>query len=131
MHTANVLVILAAAAAVVVGGCSSKPTAMSVCQKIEASGVGAKCHEEKPGGLGAAAVERAEFELPSVPGKGGSVLRFDREEFYTTTEDSYGKLAMVAGPHRYGSKKALVFVQMNEGLSLADGKKVKAIVDGL
>ncbi len=126
MKIMSILVVL-----VTVAGCSSKPSAMSVCQKIQASGVGTNCREDKPGGLGAAAVEEAHFELPSVPGKGGAVLRFDRESFYDSTEESYGKAAMLAGPHRYGSRKALIFVQMNEGLDLTNGKKVKAIVDGL
>ena len=41
------------------------------------------------------------------------------------------KPGALTGPHRYGSRKALVFVQANDGLSLEDGKKLKAIVDGL
>ena len=82
-------------------------------------------------GLSAAAVERFEFDLPSVPGKKGAVMRFDRDSFYDNTEESYGNAATLAGPHRYGSKKALIFVQANEGLSLEDGKKLKAIVDAL
>lgn len=104
---------------------------MAVCKKIEAAGIGSNCREDKPGGLGAAAVERAELDLPSVPGKGGSVMRFDRESFYDSTVESYGNMAMLAGPHRYGSRKALIFVQVNEGLSLEDGKKLKAVVDAL
>lgn len=124
--------IMVLCAALAMAACSSnKPSAMVVCQKIEAAGVGSGCREDKPGGLGAAAVERVEFDLPSVSGKKGAVMRFDREEFFSNTEDVYGKMALVAGPHRYGSKKALIFVQANEGLSLEDGKKLKAVVDAL
>ena len=129
MRTNLVLMI---AVAVVVAACgSSKPTAMAVCKKLEAEGVASNCREDKPGGLGAAAVERAQFDLPSVPGEGGAIMRFDREEFYSSTEDAFGKAAMLAGPHRYGSKKALIFVQMNEGASLDVGKKTKAVVEAL
>lgn len=108
-----------------------RPSASEVCTKIEASGIGKRCHEVKPEGLGAAAVERFDFDLPSVPGKGGSVMRFDRESFFDNTEESYGRMAQLAGPHRYGSKKALIFVQANEKLSLEDGRKLKVVVDGL
>lgn len=112
-------------------GCAKKPTAMEVCKKVEASGVGANCREGQPGGLGAAAVENAQFDLPSVAGKTGQVMRFDSEEFYANTETAYGNAAMLAGPHRYGSKKALIFVQANDGLSVENGKKLKDVVDGL
>ncbi len=122
---------IVAVAVVTLFGCSKKPTAMDACRKIEASGVGAACKEDKPGGLGAAASEKAVFDLPSVPGKTGQVLRFEKEESYVTTEGSFEKAATLAGPHRYGSKKALIFVQANEGLSLEDGKKLKAAVGAL
>jgi hypothetical protein len=114
---------------VLVAACSPKPTAADVCKKIEASGLASGCKEEKPGGLGASATERYVFDLPSVPGKGGQVLRFDREESFSSS--AFTNAAALTGPHRYGSKKALVFVQANDGLSLEDGKKLKAIVDGL
>lgn len=130
MNRTQMIIVLAAVIATV-AGCKGKPSGTDVCKRIEATGVGANCREGKPGGLGAAAVERVEFDLPSVPGEGGSVMRFDRESFYESTEEAYGKAAMLAGPHRYGSKKALIFVQMNQGLSMDEGRKVKAVVDGL
>jgi len=112
-------------------GCSSKPTAASVCEKIQAAGVGNNCREDKPMGLGASASEKASFDLPSVPGQGGQVLRFTNEEAYTMTENVFAGAAILAGPHRYGSRKALVFVQMNDELDVDKGQAVKAIVDGL
>lgn len=115
----------------VLAGCSKPTTAMDVCHKLEAAGVAKNCHEGKPGGLAAAAVEDAEFDLVSVPGKGGGVYRFDRDDFYESTVTSFGAAAMLAGPHRYGSKTARIFVQMNDGASLEVGKKAKAVVDGL
>lgn len=127
----SVLKIIGLLMLVTASGCAKKPTAMEVCQKIVASGVGANCRAAKPEGLGAAAAERADFDLPSVPGKTGGVMSFEKEALFTATEDSFAKAAMLAGPHRYGSKKALIFVQMNDKLSLENGQKVKAIVDAL
>ena len=112
-------------------GCSKKPSASEVCSKLEAEGVAAGCHEEKPLGLGAAAAERFDFSLPSVPGKSGSVYTFAKQDTFKTTVDSYERAALLAGPHRYGSEKALVFVQVNSGASLETGKKIKGIVEAL
>ncbi len=104
---------------------------MDVCQQLEAASVAANCRNSPPGGLGAAAVEDAAFDLPSVPGRGGMVLRFDKDETYDRTVDSFSNAAMLAGPHRYGSRKARIFVQMNEGASAEIGAKTKAVVDAL
>lgn len=112
-------------------GCAKKPTAMEACKKLEIAGVASGCHESKPEGLGSAAVERAEFSLPTVPDKGGSVYRFDKEDTYTSTVTAFEKVAMLAGPHRYGSAKTLLFLQMNEGASLEVGKRAKAVMDAL
>jgi len=109
----------------------SKPTAMDVCKKLEASKVASGCREDKPMGVGAAAVEKAAFDLPSVPGKGGQVLRFDKAETYRTTVETFEKTAFLAGPHRYGNEGKLIFVQFNDGASLEVGKQTKPIVEGL
>ena len=108
-------------------GCAKKPTALETCTKLALSG----CREDKPEGLGAAATSKATFDLPSVPGEHGQVLRFDREDAYVQTEDAFQRAAMLAGPHRYGNKRALVFVQANSGLGLDEGKKLRAAVDAL
>jgi hypothetical protein len=123
--------LVASALAVSALGCGllgGKPTAMSVCKKLEEAKVASGCKEDKPGGLGATAVEKAVFDLPSVPGKTGQVLRFEKAEHYKQTEDGYSKAALLAGPHRYGNEGKLIYLQMNEGASLDVGKKVKAIV---
>jgi len=119
------------AGVVALSGCSKKPSAEDACKRIEATGVGANCKASQPGGIGAAAVEKFEFDLPSVPGKTGQILRFDNEEKYTGAATAFASAAVLAGPHQYGSKKALVFVQANSGLSSADGAKLKAVVDAL
>ena len=124
----TVVVVLAA---ILVTGCAKKPTAMAVCAQLVDAGIASGCKEEKPGGMGAAAIERATFDLPSVKGKTGQVLRFEKAEYYTNTVDGFQRAATFAGPHRYGSEKALIFVQMNDGASLDVGKKTKAIVDAL
>lgn len=111
--------------------CSNKPSAPSVCQKLVETGVAANCRAGQPTGLGAAAVESAEFDLPSVPGHGGAVFRFDAEAPYDSTVAAFAKAAVLAGPHRYGSKRSLIFVQANEKLSADNGAKMKAAVDAL
>jgi hypothetical protein len=122
---------IAIAALVTMVGCSKKPGAADVCKQIEASGVGANCRTSPPNGLSAGAAEKYEFDLPSVAGKTGQVLRFDSEEKFAATSDAFEKAAVLAGPHRYGSKKALVFVQANNGLSADDGAKIKGVVEAL
>lgn len=125
----KVALVLVAVAAI--ASCNKPPTAMQVCNQLESAGIGSNCRNSTPGGLGAAAVEDAEFDLPSVPGHGGMVLRFDKDETYDRTVESYSKAAMLAGPHRYGSRKARIFVQMNDGASAEIGARAKAIVDAL
>ncbi len=112
-------------------GCSKKPTAMEVCKQVESSGVASGCRADTPNGIGAAASEKVSFDLPSVPGKTGAVFGFADDEAYDKTEKAFAAAAVLAGPHRYGSKKARSFVQINSGLSAADGAKAKAVVDGL
>lgn len=112
-------------------GSSDTNSASSVCAKIEESGVGANCSQEEPAGLGIGATEKYAFDLPSVPGEGGQVLIFDDANTYEKTVEAYAEMASLAGPHRYGNEEALVFVQINEGLSTQDGETVKSIVDNL
>ena len=94
-------------------------------------GVGANCTEDEPGGLGIGADEKYQFELPSVPGESGQVLVFSDSKIYDKTIAAYNEVSSIAGPHRYGSSNALVFVQINEGLSAAEGQKVEQLVAGL
>ncbi|MFD4183762.1 hypothetical protein [Rhodococcus sp. NPDC058514] len=113
---------------------SSDPTSLdaaAVCQMIVDLGVGANCTESEPGGLGIGADENYEFELPSVPGESGQVLVFSNSKIYDKTVAAFEDVASLAGPHRYGSSNALVFVQINEGLSAAEGQKVEQLVSGL
>ena len=105
--------------------------AAAVCVKIVELNVGANCTEAEPVGLGIGAIEKYEFELPSVPGESGQVLLFSDKATYDKTVAAYDEAASLAGPHRYGSPSALVFVQINEGLSAAEGQKVEQLVAGL
>lgn len=122
------LVLFISTAAV---GCSKSPSAMSVCQQLEAGGVASNCRMGTPEGLNLAATEKADFDLPSAPGHMGSVLRFDKDETYDKTVAAYSSAAMLAGPHRYGSRATRIFVQMNSGAPENVGAKAKAIVDAL
>jgi hypothetical protein len=112
--------------------CSKKaPTAMEACQKLVEAGVAANCHDHKPGGLAANARRGAEFDLPSVPGKTGAVWTFDEEAAFDSTVQSYDNAKVMSGPHRYGNRKAMVFTQMNSGLSMELGDKAKAAIADL
>lgn len=113
------------------GACNKGPSAADVCKKIEAAGVGKNCKEGERKMLSGRASSKYDFDLVAVPGKTGQVLSFDRDDDYQATEKAFREAGMLAGPHRYGSAKARIFVQMNEGLSTADGNKVKALVDAL
>jgi hypothetical protein len=121
---AAVLVLLSAS-------CARQPSAAEVCAKLEAAGIARGCHEVKPGGISAGARERVDFDLVSVPGKGAGVMSYDSPEAYEACVKAHEAAAIIVGPHRYGSAKARIFVQMNEGASLEVGKKTRAIVEGL
>lgn len=117
-----------------VAAAGADPTSLdatAVCQMIVDLGVGANCTQSEPAGLGIGADEKYEFELPSVPGESGQVLVFSDSKIYNKTVAAYDEVASLAGPHRYGSSNALVFVQINEGLSAAEGQKVEQLVSGL
>ncbi len=117
-------------------GCSSDSseadtTPEDVCAQIEEAGIAENCVLGEGTGLALAATEVYDFDLPSVPGEGGAVMAFDDIGLYEKTVQSFEDAAFLAGPHRYGSESALIFVQINEGLSSSDGQKVKEIVDAL
>lgn len=131
MNTNRILFVVAAAAAVLVAGCSKSPAAREICSKLEAAGLGRGCHEVKPEKLSARAAERYDFDLASLPGKGAAVMSFAKDDDYEATVKAYEAAAMFAGPHRYGSPRARIFVQANDGLSLEDGKKLKTFVESL
>ena len=114
-----------------VAGAAKPVSAMEVCQSLVKIGIAANCREGKPAGLAADARRAAEFDLPSVPGKGGSVFSFDNAEAFDDTVKSFHDAKVLAGPHRYGNRKALIFTQINVGLSMDLGDKVKALIDAL
>jgi hypothetical protein len=126
-QTIAALVILSALLACKDAG----PAAVDVCAKLVATGVAANCKTDAPGGIGAAAKERVVFDLPSVPGQTGQVLRFEKADFYDSTEKAFAGAAALAGRHQYGSRKALIFVQLNSDASDETGAKAKAVVDAL
>ncbi|HEY4158501.1 MAG TPA: hypothetical protein VGM29_10400 [Polyangiaceae bacterium] len=110
----------------------AKPTAQTVCAQLATSGVAANCKDGGPaGGLGSAASEYVVFDLPSVPGETGQVLRFEKPSDYAATVKAFDAAAVLAGRHRYGSESALIFVQLNSKASSDVGAKADAIVKGL
>ena len=121
----------ATSAEIVTSAPASDSAAERVCAEIERAGIGDNCARGEGTGLQLAATEVYDFDLPSVPGEGGSVMAFDNVALYQKTVQAFEDAASLAGPHRYGSESALIFVQINEGLSSSDGQKVKEIVDSL
>lgn len=120
--------LVAVAVAVAALGCGAKPTAESVCRQIEAAGVGKGCTSAKPEMMSARARTRFNFDLVHVPGKTGQVLDFASGDDYDATEKAFAAAALLAGPHRYGNASTRIFVQVNSGASLDDGKALAGIV---
>lgn len=94
------------------------------------AGILAGCVQKPPKGLNARASEYFDCELPSVPGEGAGVMVFAKPEDFAATVKGFEEMALLAGSHRYGNEKALVFVQLNENASVDVGNKTKAIVAG-
>jgi len=123
---------LLVASAIALTAChSATPTPADVCAKLATAGVATNCHRYTPQRINARASDAYEFDLPSVPGHGGVVLTFAKDDDYTATVATYESMAMLTGPHRYGNQKARIFVQFNEEAPPDVGDKAKAIVAGL
>lgn len=131
----HVLLVLAAlglsACDKVAGMTSTRPTAKAACEKLVAAGIGTNCKEVSPKGLSAKATSKYDFDLVAPKGEQGAVMSFESADDYKSTSEAYKAAALLAGPHRYGNEKALIFMQMNDGASLDDGKKAKAVIEGL
>ena len=121
--------ILFALALSLVACSKDPPTAMGVCKKLEETGVASKCESRAPSGIGAAAIEAADFRLAN--GEGAQVLTFRTAGDLEATESAFTAAAVLAGPHRYSSKEALVFVQMNLSASKAEAEKVQSVLSDL
>lgn len=106
------------------------PTAYEVCEKLKTAGVAEHCRSATPGGLGSAARQRVEFDIPGEK-RTGQVLTFDRDDFYESTVRAFGAAAALAGRHQYGNPGALVFVQLNSETSDATGDAARRVVAGL
>lgn len=130
-NSASSAIQAATSTEIVTSAPASATSAERVCAEIEKAGIGDNCVRGEGTGLQLAATEVYDFDLQSVPGEGGTVMAFDNVALYRKTVQAYEDAASLAGPHRYGSESALIFVQMNEGLSSSDGQKVKEIVDSL
>src|SRR4051812_35691679 len=95
-------IVLAVALALLSVSCARQPTAAEVCAKLEAAGIARGCHEVKPAGISAGARERVDFDLVSVPGKGGAAMIFEKAEGYEAALKAYEATAVLGGPH-YGN----------------------------
>jgi hypothetical protein len=111
-------------------GCSKGPTALEFCQKLEGAGVATACHVAPPAGMSAAASETALFELKDLPEHDGIVCRFKDPAAYDKTEAAFAAESWT-GPHRFGSRKALVFVNLNSNTPSDIAAHAKELVDAL
>ncbi len=110
------------------------PSAGDVCHKLEAAGVAAKCQTASRGDLGAIARKASEyvtFDLPSAPGKAGKVLLFRNAADHAEAIQGFEAASFLVGPHRYGSSKALIYVELNKAATADAGTKAAAVVAGL
>jgi hypothetical protein len=112
-------------------GCGRRSSALDVCLKLQNAGLATSCHSVTPTGPGAAAIESASFELAELPEHDGAVYRFENAASYDKTVDAFAAAAALYGPHRYGSRKALIFMQVNSDAPSDIATNVKNVVDGL
>lgn len=110
---------------------SEAVSAENACKKLAKSVGGGECTKGQPGGLGAAAWENYGFELSEPKGKTCQVMSFKKAADLASTEKAYDGAAALAGPHRYGNKDALIFVQCNSGMPRPDGEKLEAALGKL
>ena len=121
------LVVVAFLSAV---GCTKHSSAVEVCHKLEGAGVATGCHGIPPTGVGAGAAETAQFELTEMPEHEGTVYRFEDGAAYDKTAAALDA-ATRTGPHPFGSRKALIFVQLNSNTPSDIAAHVRTLVEAL
>jgi hypothetical protein len=121
------------------GASGGAPTAApvsagDVCHQLEAAGVAAKCQAGSKGDLGVIgrpASEYVTFDLPAVPGKAGKVLLFRNAAAYEEAVKGFEAASFLVGPYRYGSSKALIYVELNKAAPADVGAKAASVVSAL
>lgn len=112
--------------------CGQKPgDAKAACETLAKEIGGSNCKEDQPAGLGAAAWSKYAFDLEEPKGKTCQVLAFKKAEDLEATAKAFDGAAMLAGPHRYSNKAALIYVQCNEGMPRPTGEKLEAALGKL
>lgn len=112
-------------------GGDDRMSAKDACETLAKAVGGSNCKEGKPGGLGAAAWAKYDFDLAEPKGKGCGVYEFKKSADYEATVKAYAGAATLAGPHRYGNAEKLVFVQCNSDMPRPDGEKLETAVKKL
>lgn len=111
-------------------GCGGM-SASDACESLTGQGFGSDCTKDEPGGIGAAAWEKYNFDLEEPKGKKCQVLSFKDAEGYDATVKAFGGAAALVGPHRYGNAKRRIFVQCNSDMPRDQGTKLEAAVSAL
>lgn len=100
--------------------------AMEVCKKLEAAGLATKCLPVPGTG------ERARFELPSLPGRSGLVVRLTDALMFSKYVAGMAAQPQ-ASPLRpyYGSPNARIVVHLTSGVTPEVEQQMKTVVDAL
>lgn len=111
-------------------GCS-RPSAMAICQRLEAGDVARACQIDTPEGLAAAASELVRFELKDTPGLQGRVFKFESEEHMMRTARSFESLESLGGKNTFISSKARILVHLSAKASQGDVDFTRDTVNSL
>jgi hypothetical protein len=107
------------------------------CAHLARENIARGCERVIPQAPSARARLRIYFDLLSVTSEDesdrfdGSVMSFDDAEDFDSVVRGYEEAAFVAGPHRYGNRARLLFVQLNHDTPLEVGDRVRAMVEAL
>lgn len=103
---------------------------MTMCGKLQAVGVASNCTTEPVAaeGIWLASVERVHFDLVNVPGKGGYLARFEKEEHAASVITVLDGMSTLAGRNHFQEGKLVI--QMNVGAPPADVSAARAILSG-
>lgn len=114
------------------GGAPGPPTAQSVVDAIEASGVGlsdVNAPEREPDSpLPNSYDEHLQFTMDEVAPKGGSVYVCKTKQNCDALYAYFDMFRGLVGPYLFQSKDGTVVVQLNSGLSAETGAKVAAAI---
>lgn len=109
----------------------SRPSAMSVCQRLEAGDVARGCRFDVTEGIFAAATERVRFDLKDSPGMTGQIAKFESEEHLMRTARTLADLEPLTGKNRFISPRARILVHLGAKAESSDIDFTRDLVNDL